>query len=83
MIPDNIDCPVKDRGKDQDDNEYRERDIGKKPCGIKDEEEKECTCNKIILVGDRPFCSPLFPKPSLEETLDQVPKKCTGGKQGN
>jgi hypothetical protein len=74
---------VQDRGNNEDDKEHRERDRGKKPCRIPDKQEKECTCNQIILVGDRPFCPPVLPEPPFEETLDQVPEECTGCKQGD
>ena len=57
--------------------------VAKSHAGITDEQEKERTGDKIILVGDGPFCSPFLSEPAFEETLDQVPEECTGGEQGD
>src|SRR5512137_2434385 len=80
-ISDDVGCPVQDWGYDEDDKKHRERDRGKKPCRIADEQEKECSCDKIILVRDRPFRPPFLSIPAFEEALGQIPEKCTGGEQ--
>ena len=57
--------------------------LAKSQPGSKTRRQKERSCNKIVLVGDGPFRSPFFPESPLKETLDQIPKKGSGGKQGN
>jgi hypothetical protein len=74
---------VQDRGYDDYDNKHRECNRGKEPYRIPDEQEDECTCDKIVLVGNRPFRPPFSPEPALEEALDQIPEKCPDSQQGD
>ena len=74
QITDDIYGPVEDGRKDEDEDEGRERDLGKEPRRVEDEQEDERPRHEVILVGDRPLRPRSFPNLRLKKLFTRSPR---------